>query len=192
MGALSEKTDADLMTRLANGQVDCLDELMRRHQDLAFSVAYRMMSDRESALDITQEVFIKVMRKADRFRGEAAVSTWIYRITMNLCYDALRKSKRRPTESLPDHADPPDSSTQDQFSSVEVRPSIEEALNKLPSEFRAAVILSDIEGLSIAEMEAALGAPSGTIKSRVFRGRRMLAELLGNLDAHSQRPTHDA
>jgi len=181
MGALTEKSDTELMSLLADGDSGCLDELMKRHQDLVFSVAYRMMSDRESALDATQDVFINVFRKAKYFRGDSALSTWIYRVTMNVCYDSLRKRKRHPTESLPEHADPPDATGEDPYSSVELRPSIQEALDSIPNEFKAAVILSDIEGLSIAEMEMVLGVPSGTVKSRVFRGRRLLAEILGNL-----------
>lgn len=185
--------DRDLMARAATGDRAAFTELMDRHENMVFAVAMRMMRDRESALDATQETFLTVFRKADRYSGDAAVSTWLYRVAMNTCLDLLRKQKRRRAEPIPAHHDEPDPSSAEPFQAVDVRPEIESALASLPEDFRAAVILSDIHGLSIAEIGEALGIPAGTVKSRVFRGRRLLADKLGNLrEAPRRQRTDDA
>ena len=173
--------DRDLIARAVTGDSAAFTELMDRHEDMVFAVAMRMMRDREAAFDATQETFLTLFRKADRYSGESAVSTWLYRVATNTCLDLLRKQKRRRTEALPDHHDQPDRSAGEPFESVEVRGDIQAALSSIPHDFRAAVVLSDIEGLSIAEIGVILGVPDGTVKSRVFRGRRLLAEKLGNL-----------
>jgi RNA polymerase sigma-70 factor, ECF subfamily len=183
--------DRDLMARAASGDRAAFTELMDRHEDMVFAVAMRMMRDREAALDATQETFLTLFRKADRYSGEAAVSTWLYRVATNTCLDLLRKQKRRRAEALPDHHDEPDPSAGAPFSAVEMRPDIEAALRSLPEDFRAAVVLSDIHGLAIAEIGQILAVPPGTVKSRVFRGRRLLAEKLGNLTDPSERQRTD-
>jgi RNA polymerase sigma-70 factor, ECF subfamily len=174
-------SDVELIELVAGGQASALDELMRRHEDLVFAVCMRLMGSREAALDATQETFLTVFRKADRYRAEAAFTTWLYRVATNTCFDLLRKAKRRRTEPIPEHHDPVDVTTVDPFTSVELRPTIEAALLSIPEDYRAAVVLSDIHGLGIAEISDALEIPAGTVKSRVFRGRRLLAEMLGNI-----------
>lgn len=183
--------DRDLMARAATGDRGAFTELMDRHEDMVFAVAMRMMRDRELAFDATQETFLTLFRKADRYSGDSAVSTWLYRVATNTCLDMLRKQKRRHADALPEHHDEPDPHAAEPFSAVEVRPDIEAALATLPDDFRAAVVLSDIHGLSIAEIGEILEVPAGTVKSRVFRGRRQLAEKLGNLMDRSERQRTD-
>jgi RNA polymerase sigma-70 factor, ECF subfamily len=175
-------SDVELIGLVAQGHASALDELMRRHEDLVFAVCLRLMGSREAALDAAQETFLTVFRKADRYRAEAAFTTWLYRVATNTCFDLLRKAKRRRTEPIPEYHDPVDVSTVDSFTSVELKPSIEAALMSIPVDYRAAVVLSDIHGLAIAEISEALEIPAGTVKSRVFRGRRLLAEILGNIN----------
>ena len=179
----SPGTDTELIARVVSGDRDAFDGLMRIHEDRVFSVCLRIMGDRENALDATQETFLTLFRKAGQFKGESALGTWIYRIAVNTCYDQLRKAKRRPSEHLPDYLDPADPSAEDAMEAAALRPDIEEALKALPPEFRSAVVLSDLEGLSMPETANALGIPVGTVKSRVFRGRRLLAKKLGNQTA---------
>lgn len=173
-------TDAELVARVVNGDHEAFEVVMKAHEDRVFSVCLRVMGDREQALDATQETFLTVFRKAGQFKGESALGTWIYRIAVNTCYDLLRKAKRRPSEPLPEHVDPSDPTSEDLIDSAALRPGIEDALSRLPEEFRAAVVLSDLEGLSTADVAKVLGVPAGTVKSRVFRGRRLLAKHLGN------------
>ncbi len=169
------------MERYVGGDVEAFDDLVRRHRDRVFAVCLRMLRDRDAALDATQDTFVTLFRKADRFKAEAAFSTWLYRVTVNVCYDHLRRGQRRRTEPLPDHMDPADAGSEDGFAAADVRPEIEAALIDIAPEFRAAVVLVDLQGLSLEMASDALGVPIGTVKSRVFRGRRQLAERLGNL-----------
>ncbi len=175
--------DAELLARVAKGDHEAFTDIMRTHENRVFSVSLRIMGDREKALDATQETFLTAFRKAHQFQGKAAVGTWLYRIAVNTCYDQLRKQKRRPAEPLPDHLDPADQSALDAVEAAGLRPGLREALDSLPPEFRAAVVLSDVEGMSLPETAEVLGVPVGTVKSRVFRGRRLLAKHLGNQTA---------
>lgn len=175
------KDDAELVERYLAGDVDAFEELMRAHENRVFAVCLRMLRNREWALEATQETFITVFRKADRFAGRSAFGTWLYRVAVNTCYDLTRRHKRHRADPLPETHDPVDPAAGDGFASVDLRPAIEEALEALPDEFRAAVILSDLEGLALETVGEILGVPIGTVKSRVFRGRKILAEQLGNL-----------
>jgi RNA polymerase sigma-70 factor (ECF subfamily) len=186
------ETDAVLIERYLQGDVAAFDELMRAHEDRVFAVCLRMLRDREAALDATQETFIAVFRKADRFAGRSAFSTWLYRVAVNTCYDQARRRRRHAAVPLPDSNDPIDVSAGDGFTSAELRSEIEAALAALPDEFRAAVVLADVEGLSLQAVADILEVPVGTVKSRVFRGRRLLAESLGNLRGPSDTPIREA
>ncbi len=180
--------DQELVNRYLSGDVTAFTELMSAHEDRVFGICLRMLRDREAALDATQETFLTVFRKANRFGGRSAFSTWLYRVAVNTCYDALRRTRRRPTDPLPEHTDPADPSSEDGFASADVRPAIEDALAALPMEFRAAVTIVDLEGLALQTAAEMLGVPVGTVKSRVFRGRKLLAEQLGNLSPDAGLP----
>jgi RNA polymerase sigma-70 factor (ECF subfamily) len=182
--------DATLVERYLTGDVAAFDELMRAHQDRVFAICLRMLRDRDAALDATQETFITVFRKADRFAGRSAFSTWLYRVAVNTCYDAARRDRRRRTEALRD-VDPADAAARDALDAAELRPDLERALAAVPPEFRAAVVLADVEGLGLQTVAEVLGVPVGTVKSRVFRGRRILAQILGNPTAPSDPPRNE-
>ncbi len=173
-------SDSELLARAAGGDHQAFTEVMRLHEDRVFSVCFRIMGDRERALDAVQDTFLTVFRKSSQFKGKSAVGTWIYRIAVNTCYDQLRKAKRRPSEPMPEFHDPTDEKAQDEVDAAGIRPDIEAALAAIPPEFRAAVVLADMEGMPLPEIAEVLGVPVGTVKSRVFRARRLLAGLLGN------------
>ncbi len=173
-------SDSELLARAAGGDHEAFTEVMRLHEDRVFSVCLRIMGDRARALDAVQDTFLTVFRKARQFKGKSAVGTWIYRIAVNTCYDQLRKAKRRPSEPMPEYHDPADTMAQDEVEAAGIRPDIQAALARIPREFRAAVVLADMEGMPLPEIAEVLGVPVGTVKSRIFRARRQLAELLGN------------
>ncbi|MEX1037817.1 MAG: sigma-70 family RNA polymerase sigma factor [Acidimicrobiia bacterium] len=177
---ITPPTDIELVGRVVSGDHAAFDTIMRQHEDRVFSVSLRIMGDRDRALDATQETFLTVFRKAGQFKGNAALGTWIYRIAVNTCYDQLRKAKRRKTDPMPDHLDPADASAESAIESAALRPEIQVALDELPADFRTAIVLSDIEGMSLPEVAQILGIPVGTVKSRLFRGRRLLARQLGH------------
>ncbi|HKZ28244.1 MAG TPA: sigma-70 family RNA polymerase sigma factor [Acidimicrobiia bacterium] len=186
--------DAQLVSSFLEGDRRAFDELMRAHEDRVFAVCLRILTDREAALDAVQETFITVYRKAQQFSEASAFSTWLYRIAVNTCYDQLRRSRRHRVQPLPETSDPADDRSEDALGSVELRPDLDRALANLAPEFRVAVVLSDLEGLPLQAVAEALDVPIGTVKSRVFRGRRLLAEHLRNLSGSSahQRGDHDA
>ncbi len=173
--------DRELIRRYLAGDVDAFETLMQAHENRVFSICLRMLRNRDAALDATQDTFLTVFRKADRYKEQAAFSTWLYRVTVNTCYDHLRREKRKRTEPMPEHFDPDDPRSADPLRAVELRPDIEEALASIPPEFRAATILVDLAGMSLEGAADTLEIPIGTVKSRVFRERRLLAEELGNL-----------
>jgi RNA polymerase sigma-70 factor (ECF subfamily) len=175
--------EPELLARVGAGDQQAFEVVMQTHEDRVFSVCLRILGDREKALDATQDTFLTVFHKARQFEGRSAVGTWIYRIAVNTCYDQLRRARRRPTESLPEHIDPADPASEEAIESAGLRHEIEGALSELPPDFRNAIVLSDLEGLSLPEVAEVLGVPIGTVKSRVFRGRRLLAQRLGNQTA---------
>jgi RNA polymerase sigma-70 factor (ECF subfamily) len=173
-------SDEDLLAKFLDGDPSAFDELMARHEDRIFGLCLRMLASREDALDATQDTFLTLYRKGRQYSGRSRLSTWLYRVAINTCHDHLRKRSRRHTTPMPEGSDPPDASVQDMFDSVELRPDIVEALAAIPKEFRSAVLLVDVEGLALEEAADILRIPLGTVKSRTYRGRRLLAEHLGN------------
>jgi len=183
--------DVELIQRYLAGDIDAFNELMAAHEDRVFGICLRMLQDREAALDATQDTFLTVFRKADRYRAQAAFSTWLYRVAVNTCYDHLRRRKRKRADSLPDTHDPADPATEDLYEAVDVRPAIEAALSELSPDFRAAVVLVDLQGMSLDQASDTLGVPTGTVKSRLFRARRQLSQSLGNLRPPSEHQNGD-
>lgn len=183
--------DRALIRRYLEGDVEAFDELMRAHEDRVFGICLRMMKDRDQALDATQDVFLTVFRKADRYKEQAAFSTWLYRVSINTCYDHLRRRQRKRTETIPEHLDPSDPHSGDVLNAVELRPDIETALAGISPEFRAAVVLVDLEGMSLDGAADTLDIPVGTVKSRLFRARKQLAQELGNFAPGFEHPREE-
>ncbi len=183
--------DIELIDRYLAGDIDAFNEIVAAHEDRVFAICLRMLRDREAALDATQDTFLTVFRKADRYKAQAAFSTWLHRVTVNTCYDHLRREKRTRADRIPESYDPVDPQASDPFDAVDVRQDIEFALAQLSIEFRAAIVLVDLEGMSLEQAGDTLGVPTGTIKSRLFRGRSRLAQSLGNLRRASEHPIGD-
>ena len=165
--------DAALLAAHCAGDADAFGELFRRHRDRMWAVALRTTRDPELAADAVQDGFISAFRRAESFRGESAVTTWLHRIVVNACLDRLRRIK--PTSELPERelAD-----RHDEHLAMEVRVDVQQALAQLNQEQRLALTLVDLHELSVAEAAAVLEVPEGTIKSRCARGRRAMARLL--------------
>ena len=181
---LRDLTDRELVERHVAGDGGvAVGELFRRHRDRMYAVAVRTTSNRELAADAVQEAFISAFRRADAYRGEAAVTTWLHRIVVNACLDRLRRERvavRREADlgelDLPD--------PHDDHGSADTRLDVHAALAGLPEGQRLALVLVDMHGLSVAEAAHVLGVAEGTVKSRCFRGRAALAGILrGRPDA---------
>ncbi|MGI8407068.1 MAG: RNA polymerase sigma factor [Actinomycetota bacterium] len=176
--ALEGVDDAELLRRAALGEDAAFTALMAKHEGRIFSLALKMTGDRSDALDATQDTFLSAFRQASRFRGESAFSTWLYRIGINACKDLLRKKGRLPQPSEAEdleHAAPAvRSGTED----VDLRLDISSALAHLSEDYRQAVVMHDIGGIPYDDIAEATGVAIGTVKSRISRGRRQLAEIL--------------
>jgi RNA polymerase sigma-70 factor (ECF subfamily) len=186
---LLELTDRELLSAHCAGDPDAFGEIFRRHRDRMWAVALRTTRDPEMAADAVQEAFIAAFRRADSFRGDAAVTTWLHRIVVNSCLDRLRRIK--PVVGLPDADQSDMADRHDHHHSVDVRLDIQRALGQLPEGQRVALVLVDMHGLSIAEAASILDVAEGTIKSRCARGRAAMVPLLG-LSAPADKPVSQA
>jgi RNA polymerase sigma-70 factor, ECF subfamily len=176
------QSDAELLAAHVQGDEDAFGELVRRHRDRLWAVALRTLGDREEAADAVQEALLSAYRRADTFRGDAAVTTWLHRIVVNACLDRVRRRKARPTAPLGE-LDPPEG--RDEAAAAEQRLDVSRALAALPEAQRVALVLVDMQGLSVAETAQITGVAEGTVKSRCARGRAALAPLLRpGADAH--------
>lgn len=187
--------DAELVARARGGDRAAFDQLVLRHQDRVYTMAYRMLGNRDEALDAAQEIFLAAYRSLGAFESKARFSTWLYRVTVNRCRDELRKrgtvKHTRPAslEGPGNHAfDPPAPVAADPASAAETRErdeAVARAIASLPEETRAAVVLRDVQGLAYEEIAEVLGVPAGTVRSRIFRGR---AQLRAALAPEARRP----
>ncbi len=181
-------TDAELLAAHVEGDPDAFGELVRRHRDRLWAVALRTLGDREEAADAVQEALLSAFRRADTFRGDAAVTTWLHRIVVNACLDRVRRRSARPTSPLGE-LDPP--ARGDDATAVEQRLDVSRALAALPDAQRVALVLVDMQGLSVAEVAQITGVAEGTVKSRCARGRAALAPVAASGCGQPPSPTRE-
>ena len=187
--------DAILVDKAKAGDTDAFQQLVRFHQNRLFAVAFGMMKDRDDAMDVVQDAFIKAHRKLVDFEGNAAFSTWLYRIAVNLCIDKKRAETRRRKTDLDDAAtrnlDDDPLYAEAEFAprlaganplknagNKELGAQIGMAMATLTEEHRAVVLLREVEGLSYEEISEALEIPKGTVMSRLFHARKNLQKAL--------------
>lgn len=183
-------TDAELLAAHCAGDPDAFTELVRRHRDRLWAVALRTTGNPEEASDALQDALISAYRRADSFRGDSAVTTWLHRIVVNASLDRLRRRSVRAWTPLPEEGSAASHQLVDTRLLADPRAAAESsetvrevraALATLPPEQRAAIVLVDLEGWSVEEAARVLDCPVGTVKSRCFRGRAKLAERLEHL-----------
>ena len=171
------------------------EEVVRTHSARVYRLAYRLTGDRHDAEDLTQEVFVRVFRSLSTY-APGTFEGWLHRITTNLFLDQARRKSRIRFEGLAEDAAerlPGREPTPAQaYFDTHLDGDIEAALAALPPEFRAAVVLCDIEGLSYEEIAATLGVKLGTVRSRIHRGRGQLRAALAHRDPRGGRPGRDA
>jgi RNA polymerase sigma-70 factor (ECF subfamily) len=179
-----------LVQAAQHGDLDAFNRLILAHQDLAYNVAYRMLSNGPSAEDATQTAFLSAYRNLNNYRG-GSFRAWLLRMVTNTCYDELRRLKRHPTTPL----EPGDSEDDEEIESprwladehlspeqtleqVELEQAVQNCINNLPEDFRSVVIMVDVEGMDYQEVSVAIGKPLGTIKSRLARARLRMRDCL--------------
>ncbi|MGY2701189.1 MULTISPECIES: RNA polymerase sigma factor SigM [unclassified Nocardioides] len=188
---LEDASDHELLRAHVDGDPFAFGALFQRHRDRLWAVAVRTMGNREDAADGLQDGLVAAYRRAGTFRGDSAVTTWLHRVVVNACLDRLRAAKVRRAEPLPDDleeyrgrgsiASASDEDPADRSVGAERSRLVLTALQQLPDEQRAALVLVDMEGYPVAEAAAMLDCAVGTVKSRCSRGRGRLAELLAPL-----------
>jgi len=172
-----QAADGELVRRFTAGDPAAFEQLVSRHEERLYNLSYRMLGSREDARDATQEAFLAALRALPSFRGDAAFTTWLHRIAVNACYDVLRRQRRAPVADVAEDAEtwPP---SPDHAESAATAVDVQRALARVPEEFRAVLVLHDVQDLPYEQIGAILGIPVGTVKSRLHRGRVSLAGLL--------------
>lgn len=186
--------DRALLAAHVAGDPDAFGVLFARHRDRLWAVALRTTGDREEAADALQDALVAAFRRADSYRGDAAVTTWLHRVVVNACLDRHRRQSVRRTEPLPEVERPrplpdpgpgagvlrprEDADPAEVAERNERHRAVHAALATLSLDQRAALVLVDLHGLPVEEAARVLDIPAGTVKSRCSRGRRRLAVLL--------------
>jgi RNA polymerase sigma-70 factor, ECF subfamily len=173
--------DHVLIQRCRSGDDGAFGELVAKHQNLVYGLIYRLAADRTQAEDLAQDVFLRIHRGLPYFRGEARLSTWIYRIVQHVCFET--RGKRRVAVSIdqprgdgrprfePGGADAA-------FADMELRDRLEKAMAKLPEHYRFLIAAHYLKGVQYEALAESLNLPLGTIKTHVYRAKRRLRELL--------------
>jgi RNA polymerase sigma-70 factor (ECF subfamily) len=165
---------------MASGEVPTWEEIARDYGRFLYTVAYRLTGDHDDAQDLVQDVLLRVRRGLASYQP-GSMEGWLSRITTNLFLDEMRRRKRRPAEPLPERTDaalPPAMAADEALAAENLGDDVQNAIRQLPEEFRAAVVLCDVAGLSYAEIADSLDVPVGTVRSRIHRGRALLREAL--------------
>ena len=198
-------SDKELAEKAKAGDQSAFEQLVIENQNKVYSLALRLVNDREEAADLAQEAFVKAWQGLSSFQGESSFATWVYRLTTNVCIDHLRKKKRRegvePSVSLNDEesgwAEPADRESDPQLllERSERGKALARALAKLPDWQRRTLVLRELSGLSYQEIGDALDIDLGTVKSRIARARLSLRKILledGNFfDGPPSKPVND-
>ena len=178
-----------LVEQAREGDLNAFNTLILTYQDMAFNLAARRLTDDDGAADVTQTAFLSAYRSLDSFRG-GSFKAWVMRMVTNACYDELRRRKRRPTVSLEPVTDDDEEiespawladdgpSPEEEMERVELDGALQTCLQSLPEDFRAVVLMVDVEGMDYQEVSLATGKPLGTIKSRLARARLKMRDCL--------------
>jgi RNA polymerase sigma-70 factor (ECF subfamily) len=190
----ASRKDDVLISGFKAGDTDAFQELVLKYEKRVYNHCLRMVNDEEESYDLTQEVFLKVFRKIKNYEHTYSFYTWLYRITVNSCIDYLRRKKRQvqsvslsahsgddgsqygKDQDIPDHTFIPDIA----FANKELDEVLLQANNQLSERLRSIILLKEIEGFSYEEIAEILGCSKGTVKSRLFRARERLKEILAD------------
>jgi RNA polymerase sigma-70 factor (ECF subfamily) len=179
-------TDEELVARARGGDLDSFNQLVLRWERPIYALAYRVIGREEDARDVAQETFLRAFRALGGFKGEAKFSSWLYRITLNLCRDWIRRERRTPVAQAPEGVDlielasesTPAESIEDLISRKELGRAVAKAMSSLSDEQRTAIILKEYQGLTFQEIADLLNCPLSTVKTRLYQGLSVLRRQL--------------
>ena len=175
-------TDEELVARSIGGDTESFNELILRWERPIYALAYRTIGREEDARDVCQETFLRAFRALPGFRGQAKFSSWLYRITLNLCRDWMRRERRAPFVQVPEDSDPvemaaaaePSEAIEDLVARRDLTRIVERVMTRLPEEQRTAIVLKEYHGLTFQEIAELVGCPLSTVKTRLYQGLAVL------------------
>ena len=179
-------TDEELVARSMGGDLDSFNQLVLRWERPIYALAYRVIGREEDARDVAQETFLRAFRALKGFKGQAKFSSWLYRITLNLCRDWIRRERRTPVVQAPEGVDvielagesSPSETIEQLVSRHEIGRAVGKAMSQLPEEQRTAIILKEYHGLTFQEIADLLDCPLSTVKTRLYQGLTVLRKQL--------------
>jgi RNA polymerase sigma-70 factor, ECF subfamily len=179
-------TDEELVARSMGGDLDSFNQLVLRWERPIYALAYRVIGREEDARDVAQETFLRAFRALKGFKGQAKFSSWLYRITLNLCRDWIRRERRTPVVQAPEGVDvielvgedTPSETVEELVSRHELGRAVAKAMSQLPEEQRTAIILKEYHGLTFQEIADLLDCPLSTVKTRLYQGLTVLRKQL--------------
>jgi RNA polymerase sigma-70 factor, ECF subfamily len=181
------RTDEELVASATAGDLDSFNQLVSRWERPIYALAYRTLGREEDARDVVQEAFLRAYRGLRGFKGQAKFSSWLYRITLNLCRDWIRRERRAPVVTLPEGTDPvdladdrasPAESVEELVARREMSRAVARAMAELPEEQRSAILLKEYHGLTFQEIADMLDCPLSTVKTRLYQGLSVLRRRL--------------
>lgn len=179
-------SDEELVARSMGGDLDSFNQLVLRWERPIYALAYRVIGREEDARDVAQETFLRAFRALGGFKGQAKFSSWLYRITLNLCRDWIRRERRTPVSQAPEGIDiielageaTPSESVEDLVSRKQLGQAVSKAMALLPEDQRTAIILKEYHGLTFQEIADLLDCPLSTVKTRLYQGLSVLRKQL--------------
>jgi RNA polymerase sigma-70 factor (ECF subfamily) len=179
-------SDEELVTLSQGGDLDSFNQLVLRWERPIYALAYRVIGREEEARDVAQETFLRAFRAIKGFKGQAKFSSWLYRITLNLCRDWIRKERRAPVSQAPEGIDiielageaTPSESIEDLVGRKQLGLAVSKAMALLPEEQRTAIILKEYHGLTFQEIADLLDCPLSTVKTRLYQGLTVVRKQL--------------
>jgi RNA polymerase sigma-70 factor (ECF subfamily) len=179
-------SDEELVARSMGGDLDSFNQLVLRWERPIYALAYRVIGREEDARDVAQETFLRAFRALKGFKGQAKFSSWLYRITLNLCRDWIRRERRTPVVQAPEGIDvielagedTPSETVEELVSRHELGRAVAKAMSQLPEEQRTAIILKEYHGLTFQEIADLLDCPLSTVKTRLYQGLTVLRKQL--------------
>ena len=186
-------TDEELVARSRGGDLDSFNQLVLRWERPIYALAYRVIGREEDARDVAQETFLRAYRALSGFKGQAKFSSWLYRITLNLCRDWIRRERRAPVMQAPEGVDiielageaTPSESIEDLVTRRQLGRAVGRAMSLLPDEQRTAIIMKEYHGLTFQEIADLLDCPLSTVKTRLYQGLSVLRKQLQDAGVES-------
>ena len=191
-------TDEELVARSVQGDTESFNELVLRWERSIYALAYRVLGREEDAQDVCQETFLRAFRGLAAFKGQAKFSSWLYRIALNLCRDAMRRERRTPLIAVPEGIDPAEMagqqpslapSVEDLVAQAELSRHVALAMRRLPEDQRTAILLKEYHGLTFQEIADIMGCPLSTAKTRLYQGLSVLRRELRSGERRSAEVT---